>query len=527
MELIKGMMEREMGVHVFAASALVAGALGFEVLPDLTAPAEPVRAAVFATAAPTLPLRAGAAGRMVANSALVEKPKTASPKPLGLEEFIGMAKKAAPQPLAKKFTDEFVGEPALREALVDFRREEGVNAPAADFLKKVARLPEFGDLLGRFRSEPGFRGAFLSLAKEPKAEEALRSIGSLSTAEAAPAKRERKAGHKVTAARISGQKGLGSEAAGSSQKVGGSTAVAAPGSSSTGGPSSAAPSSSPSASYDTTSANLNGARNAPGVPAIGSTHDVGGIKEMSSVDRTRDSGNFFESLFATASPELKAKLDYQCTVNNICNPIEACVAAGAWDECVAACNANARCTGILPQKAPENVVARVAEELGLDDGKKPQDLKGEEENGKKGLDIKIPDLANFKAEEAKTWYQGLAAAIDGGIGSALGYALGYLWDGVDGGPKGAAIGREIGEQIGVTIAKGVETVLSFAVKGVASVVGGAVGAVGSILTGGGIKDAFEGAVTGWDVGGKVGGAILDWAGGATKAVGGWFGGLFS
>lgn len=539
MEMIKGMVRRDLGVHLFAASALVAGALGFEVLPDLVSPVETAHPPLFASAAPAsaLPLRGAPAARLVSAAPLVSaKP---APKPLGLDEFIGLAKRAAPKPLAKKFADEFVGEAALQGALVDFRREQGGSAPAADFLQKVAKLPEFGDLLGKFRSEPGFRGAFLALSQEPRAGAALRSVASLPSPEAAAKKAERKQGHRVAPQRVAGHKGLSTEAASSASRVGASPA---PTSSSASSGASNAPgvSTIPSGTVSDTSSSGFGPRNAtpsPGVPSTGKTHELGDLSRLDTVDRTRDSGGFLESLFATASPELRAALDYQCEANNICNPIEACVAAGMYDQCLAACRANVRCTGLLPDAPPQSVTDKYAKketagpgEIG--DDKTPGDLKGKDKDG--GFKLpKIADLEKFKAQAAETGWQKFLSAYDRGLGSALGWLVGRVWEGDDGAAKGAKIGGEIGAQIGLEIAKVHEKVVEVTgnvvreiIKGAGGLLGAEIAFVGSLLTGGGLADAGRAAPTGWDIGRSVAGTVVDAVGGFAGSVGGFIGGLF-
>ncbi|MCX5790380.1 MAG: hypothetical protein NTX64_18030 [Elusimicrobia bacterium] len=154
METLKIWLEKEKAVHVIIAGLLVAMALVIGVVPNpsrdaaKTAPsAFPPRTDLRDALAPIAGLPASAARFAAA------RPLAAIEKPVTLDEFFGLLEKSAPASTAQKFKQEFLAQPVLRKELEDFRKEQGGTAAAHEFVQRIVRLPEFRDMLGKFKAE--------------------------------------------------------------------------------------------------------------------------------------------------------------------------------------------------------------------------------------------------------------------------------------------------------------------------------------------------------------------------------------
>ncbi|MBI5200709.1 MAG: hypothetical protein HY925_03900 [Elusimicrobia bacterium] len=99
---------------------------------------------------------------------------------LSVEEFLKTAKATMPEPLADKILDEFMAAPTLKKEFEEFKRDEGMQAPATSLAARVGPKPEFHKLVSQFKDTPGFQAAFMTLTSLPGMKSAL--TGSLAQA---------------------------------------------------------------------------------------------------------------------------------------------------------------------------------------------------------------------------------------------------------------------------------------------------------------------------------------------------------
>lgn len=262
-----------------------------------------------------------------------------------------MLEAGTPSPVVSQFSKDFLREPALREALQRYKREKGGDAPAVELMQALAVLPEFRRVVTGFRGEPGFQGAFLKLSKNPE-------IGAVLAGMTASLKRASARGGagKVAAGRRS-------SALASSRSVSVSLPAAASFLTARGGESlaSLAPNGATGSSRvagwaaESDGAGAGPASAAPGA-SDSSEGNGDGMPELvapSSAEQYRDASDYLASLFANAPKALRDALLYQCEVNNICDPLEACRAAGRYAECRKYCDTTPSCGGLLPPQTTE------------------------------------------------------------------------------------------------------------------------------------------------------------------------------
>lgn len=106
--------------------------------------------------------------------------------PMSLDEFIAGLEREAP-PVHKALTEAFEKDPPMRRALDGFRKERSGKAPAGEFMRALRPMPEFRQLLARFRGEPGFQGAFLKVMQHPELGRAM--LGQVSAVKPSPGAR--------------------------------------------------------------------------------------------------------------------------------------------------------------------------------------------------------------------------------------------------------------------------------------------------------------------------------------------------
>lgn len=480
METMKKWMEKDLGVHVLGAIFLLAVALGVEVVPSLGSKEPAGVSLAFAGALPrpsALPLSlAGAAARPPAASASASAVKD----PISLDEFVGLLDKTVEKPLAEKFAKAFMKEAPLQKAWEEYRGKGG-EVPAGEFLQQVARIPEFRQLVNQFRSEPGFKSAFLSLARNPEVDGALRALkGALASPASALAKAG--AGKGADARRYSAAAGprrsVSGTLPGSSQPAAarGSALVAS------------APSGLRDAVGPTPISNNFGAASlgAPstaggggGGGAWGPTNkggSEGGVSTklgpVSTVSKYTDAGSFLESIFATAPKDLKDALLYQCFEKDICNPVEACIAAGMYDRCVAACNDNPACSGIIPPTPPTQVAAGPNGTSGVPVGN------GQTVPLRDGVDANGSPITY---NTTNNYYGGAQGAAAQGKVPNPNVETGRMIGGAVGGAAGTVAGMFIGQALIPIPGVG---------GAVGAAIGGAIGTIGGTIVGGFIGGLF-------------------------------------
>ncbi|MBI4422603.1 MAG: hypothetical protein HY554_02685 [Elusimicrobia bacterium] len=91
-----------------------------------------------------------------------------------LDEFVALLEENAPASVAERLSSAFKEEPALHQSLQEFRSKRGGDAPAREFIQRVARLPAFHKLVSRFSGDPGARQLFKRLARDPEVRGLLR-----------------------------------------------------------------------------------------------------------------------------------------------------------------------------------------------------------------------------------------------------------------------------------------------------------------------------------------------------------------
>lgn len=463
METMRKWTGKDLGAHVLGAIFLLAVALGVEVVPELTSKEPAGVSLAFAGALPrpsSLPLslaRTGVPAPAASASA------SASKDPITLEEFVGLLDKTVEGPMADKFAKAFMKEPPLKKAWEEYREKAG-EVPAGEFLQRVARLPEFRQLVNQFKSEPGFQRAFLSLARNPEVDGALRAMkGALGPSGSALAKAGAVKG--PDARRFSSAAGprrsVSGMLPGSSQPVARGSALVA-----------SAPSGLRDAVGPTPISNNFGAASVGsagsgagggGGGAWGPTNkggSEGGVSTklgpVSTVSKYRDAGSFLESIFATAPEALRKALEYQCFEKDICNPVEACIAAGMYDQCVAACNANAACSGIIPPTPPTGLVNGPGTGNGVNvgNGQTVPLLGGQDANGSPITYNITNNYAGAQGVPAQGGPNPQHVETGKMIGGAVGGAAGTLIGGAIGGPVGAVVGGALGT-IGGSIVGGI------------------------------------------------------------------------
>lgn len=435
MKAIQGLLEGELGVLVVLAAGLAAAAL-VTTLPDRASGRTPAPSSKFVPAPP---------GPSITLRGVAE----AGAGALSLDEFLGLLSTAAPAPLAEKFTKVALKSKPLREEWARFTREEGRKAPARDFLRRVARMPEFRRLMNQLRGEPGFHGAFQRLSADPSVRAVLREAVArapgLTTApkaaRAASAQARLDAPARESAA-FSGKRPVSSAVPGggsaASDRTSGAPAAVV-----------AAPGGAPGSDRGSLGNDPERPASEDGRSIARGGEDAGGLTSLRALyvaGESKEAGSFLDSLFATAPKALRDALLYQCEVNDICEPFAACMAAGMYEECVAACAENPACggSGILPAaaQAVESISGGPATD-GVGAGK-PKLLRKEDD----GIGNALTDAS--ASQDAACAVPGAGDRASGweALGGFLGGVAGGLIGGAIGGPAGAVAGGSIGATLG-------------------------------------------------------------------------------
>ena len=105
-----------------------------------------------------------------------ERAEPAHASTVTLDQLVGLLQENIPAPLVSEFAGAFAAQPALREALTRFRREDGGGAEASRFVARVAREPEFRALVARFGAEPSFQRAFAAVTADARLRPLVRRI---------------------------------------------------------------------------------------------------------------------------------------------------------------------------------------------------------------------------------------------------------------------------------------------------------------------------------------------------------------
>lgn len=443
MKAIMQWMDRDLGGPILAATALLAGALGLEVVPELVAPPAPNRALAFAIPSAPTPLRVAPV------LAVRTASKIASPAaPLTLNEFIHLAKKAAPAPVAERFAKEFAGEPALAEALKAFQREQGGEAPAREFFGRMSRLPQFASLMGKFQSDAGFQQAFASVTRDPRAEAALRGGVEPELASSGPLARRSVGSAAGKRAVVAPSNGAGAQGASMAQRVTSSTVPGGPGAALT--PISPAAFGSSSAQGSTNGAQA-GPRSAAGA---GEAHSPVAAAVPPLIEKTHDAACVVESLFSAAPKSLRDILDKTCEIDGICDPVAACKAAGVMDQCMEVARANPGCAAAM-STALAGASASSVPEIGDDKVVDP----GLEKDGSRSLGKSDTPSPAAVGVAQPTLLQRIAEGTGRVAGTIVGFVLG---GGLFGNPFGALDEAARGGDIGATMVRGaVDAVTSF------------------------------------------------------------------
>lgn len=214
------------------------------------------------------------------------RPAPASLPPSGhlsLGELTAAIETSLPRPLARSLGEAFLKEPALAAAWDGYRKAP--EAPAAELVERLARLPEFRRLLAGFQGRPGFQAAFQSLSRKPELAPVLRRI------------RE--------------------------------TRVALSGAGSSGG--------SRRAVQDPRFARRSDSLAAGAFGSTGSASPR--LEAPEPVAAVREAVPALESVYARLSPAVRARLERVCEEDGVCEPIAACRAAGVEAECLQAAGA--------------------------------------------------------------------------------------------------------------------------------------------------------------------------------------------
>lgn len=436
METLKRLIEREAGTLAVAAAGLAAAGLVLA-LPDQRPTPEGY------SISPARPLAPAPSAAPFASN-------TGEPDagPMSLDEFLSKLEKSAPAPVAASFAKAFLGHAPLKRVLARAKRE---NAPARDFLRRVTRLPQFRQLMREFRSEPGFQRAFLRLSREVEMNATARG----ESASASPV-----AGKRTDAPRNAFRQesrpdtpaGEGSRASARGLAGGGPPAarqsldLAAWGYTGALGPRNVPPP--PSVAAELTAGSEGPAGDERTAASGAGRETIRTLAPLASAGAGREAGPFLDSLFATAPRGLREALLYQCEVNELCDPVGACVAAGVFDLCVAACEANPACgdRGLFPRGYDADSTAQ--------DGARTD---------RKGIGEKKPRILRESIDDGRP-LPGDAMA-DGSFcpgperppapGPADGLFIGSVIGGLAGGFLGAAIGGPVGGVLGAVVGAGV------------------------------------------------------------------------
>ncbi|MBI4346931.1 MAG: hypothetical protein HY553_08760 [Elusimicrobia bacterium] len=439
MRTITQRMDREAAAPILLAAALTVGAVGLELFGDLQVPPPAAdHGAAFALAMPP-----SAARRMPVGSRLTkpsaERAGAVSKGPMSFNEFIDVARKATPKPVAEKFVDEFLGEPPLLDELTEFERARGGDAPASEFLGRMLRRPEFASLVSSFRSDAGFQEAFAAIARDPRAADVLRGVGSASST-AATGRPRRARGARAVAWSSSA---AGPRPGAVARLTAASPAAQAPGA---GRPASAGTRPELPGTTDAT------VTPAAPVPEIGATREAAAGPSASlgsfvSGPALEGASCDTQSLFASAPKDLRAILDRECESKGICDPLQSCGTAGVLDRCAAVASAERGCESLLGSRGSDRSPAPAP----APDTKVTPVVPAAPEKARR-LDVDPAPAPVVPETPKKSFWRELAEGLGGMIGRGVGFVVGLIrrpdWPGVLGdADAGAAKGVEIADAV--------------------------------------------------------------------------------
>lgn len=162
-EAIGEVLDRRLILMLLGGILCLGMALGLELFPHLSP--RDLR---------TARLSAGE-GRVVEPLVLPEPP--ASRTPLTFGELAQILSARRGEPAARRFTEAFMANPALRRAYE--QAAASPTRPASEFVSALQRAVDFGDLVRANSKEPTFRAMAESLTRHPDVNKLLRGLSPL------------------------------------------------------------------------------------------------------------------------------------------------------------------------------------------------------------------------------------------------------------------------------------------------------------------------------------------------------------
>lgn len=95
--------------------------------------------------------------------------------PIKLDDFLGMLDERTPKQVSARVANEFNKSSVLKESFKKFKKKHGGAAPARQFVDYVTRIPQFRQLMAKFRGDPSFKAAYADAAKDRQMNDVLRS----------------------------------------------------------------------------------------------------------------------------------------------------------------------------------------------------------------------------------------------------------------------------------------------------------------------------------------------------------------
>lgn len=278
-----------------------------------------------------------------------------SAQPMSLDRLKAIFAELASPELAAEVAAAVEAEPALKKAHEEFKASAGPDAPAAEFLQKVAELPEFQKVLNRFTSDPGFSQLWQQLASRADVNRLMREDlpAALARGKAAPGgaglRASSGAGGSGRAGRYSalapGGQGEGSRRilTAFAPLSGGGGRAGAQGTEATLARAGGQPSGSGGPGND-----IRAAGRADGFASSSGGGAIGKFGAINAAGPGKDAALFLESVLGTMPKNQLDLIVDQCIEHDICDPISACAAAGLFDACKTACAKSPKCNGVVP-----------------------------------------------------------------------------------------------------------------------------------------------------------------------------------
>lgn len=228
-----------------------------------------------------------------------EAPEPPAERDLTVSRFLTVLARGTPKATGERFVGAFARRPALRRALVAFKRTHGDDAPARELVAALLAQPEFRGLLGELRGDQDFMRTFSRLARDAEISSTLRGSMALArSARAAPEGRDERPESPDEPGDDDGATSPGSPAPGDAEDGGGAGA---------------------------------------------SEHDAQPLGKIKAKVGERHARTFVLSALASMPKELLQELDEACERHDTCDPVEACGMTGLWDACVKACKVSGKC----------------------------------------------------------------------------------------------------------------------------------------------------------------------------------------